>query len=90
MCQHRNKKQNNVDKKANRQLQFIHNDLSGPIKLISINDSKHAITFVEDYSWHIIVYFFNDKESVTEKMADLALCGLVKRQRTDGGTEFTN
>ena len=45
---------------------LIHCDLAGPIEPISINDSKYAITFVDDYSGLIVVYFLKNKSEAAD------------------------
>ena len=91
MCQYRNKA---PDKKADSPLYLVHCDLAGPIGPTSINHSKYAMTFVDDYSGLIIVYFLKDKsqtsEAIEKFLADMAPYGSVKILRTDNGTEFTN
>lgn len=81
-----------ADKRATFQLELVHCDLAGPIDPIAREGFKYAISFVDDYSGLITVYFLkckSDAVTATEKfLADTAPYGSVKRLRTDNGTEF--
>lgn len=90
MTQFRNRE---ADEKANARLELVHCDLSGCVDPVSIDKSKYCISFVDDYSGAIAVYFLkskNDATAATAKfLADMAPFGHVKRLRSDNGTEFT-
>lgn len=91
MSQYRNRA---PDKRATRNLELVHCDLAGPIDPIARDNFKYAISFVDDYSGIIMVYFLKNKSdtvAATERfLADSSPYGNVKRMRTDGGTEFTS
>ena len=90
MFQYRNRE---ADKRATSRLELVHCDLSGPIDLIAREGFRYSISFVDDYTGTIMVYFLKSKSdtvAATEKfLADTAPYGRVKCIRTDNGTEFT-
>ncbi|KAK3883860.1 hypothetical protein Pcinc_011828 [Petrolisthes cinctipes] len=67
---------------------------TGPIDPPAREGFKYAITFVDDYSGVIMVYFLKHKSdtvAATERfLADSAPYGHDKKIRTDNGTEFTS
>uniref|UniRef100_A0A1A8B2B7 Retrovirus-related Pol poly from transposon TNT 1-94 n=1 Tax=Nothobranchius furzeri TaxID=105023 RepID=A0A1A8B2B7_NOTFU len=87
--QYRNRK---PDRRANKPLELVHTDLAGPISPASKDGHKYALSFVDDYSSAIFVYFLRNKSDTvqaTEKfLADTASYGDVKCIRSDNGTEF--
>ncbi|KAK3876712.1 hypothetical protein Pcinc_018524 [Petrolisthes cinctipes] len=91
MTQYRNRE---PDEKATEKLELIHCDLAGPIDPPAREGFKYAITFVDDYSGVIMVYFLKHKSdtvAATERfLADSAPYGHDKKIRTDNGTEFTS
>jgi hypothetical protein len=90
MSQYRSRE---ADKRAEKPMEFIHCDLAGPIDPIAREGYKYCISFVDDYSGAIAVYFLkqkNDSAKALEKfLADSAVYGSVKKFRSDNGTEFT-
>ena len=54
MCKFHNRE---ADRHATNCLELIHCNLSGPIDPVAIDGFKYAISFVDDYSGLIIVYF---------------------------------
>ena len=91
MTEHLNRE---PDARASRPLELIHSDLCGPIDPISINHSKYAIIFVDDFSNLLTVYFLKNKsdaKAATERfLADMAPYGTIKRFRCDGGGEYSS
>ena len=89
MCQMRNK---SPDERAKAPLDFVHCDLAGPIDPIGRDGFKYALSFVDDFSGIITVYFLKSKSNAPEALqhflADCAPVGKVKRLRSDNGTEF--
>ena len=49
------------DERAKSTLQLVHCDLAGPIDPIAREGFRYAITFVDDYSGIIMVYFLKQK-----------------------------
>ena len=91
MSQYRSRK---PDKRATRPLEFVHCDLAGPVTPVAKDGFKYAISFVDDYSGAIFVYFLKNKSdtvAATEVfLADSSRFCEIKRLRSDNGTEFTS
>lgn len=47
------------DVRAKVALEFVHTDLAGPIDPVSINDYRYAVSFTDDYSSAVFLYFLN-------------------------------
>lgn len=81
------------DARAKAALEMVHTDLAGPIDPISRDGHRYALSFTDDYSSAVFVYFLKNKSdtvTATEKfLADMAPYGKVKCIRSDNGTEFT-
>ena len=43
--------------KAKEPLELIHSDVFGPIKQASISGSKYMVTFIDDFSRYVWVFF---------------------------------
>lgn len=82
------------DIRAKAPLELVHTDLGGPITPESFDGYKYAITFTDDYSGAIYVYFLRNKNKAVKAtmqfLADIAPYGKVKRLRSDNGTEFVS
>jgi len=80
--------------RSNAPLELVHTDLTGPIDPISTEGFRYAVTFTDDYSGAIFVYFLKHKSdtlAATEKfLADCAPFGNVLSLRSDNGSEFTS
>uniref|UniRef100_A0A1A8PPT4 Retrovirus-related Pol poly from transposon TNT 1-94 n=1 Tax=Nothobranchius rachovii TaxID=451742 RepID=A0A1A8PPT4_9TELE len=81
-----------ADIRAKAPLELVHTNLGGPISPESFEGYKYAITFVDDYSGTIHVYFLRNKNKAVQAtqqfLADMKPFGKVKRLRSDNGTEF--
>ncbi|XDV16957.1 hypothetical protein PO909_016438 [Leuciscus waleckii] len=70
------------DARAKAALEMVHTDLAGPIDPMSKDGHKYALSFTDDYSSAIFVYFLRNKSdttTATEKfLADMAPYGRVK------------
>ncbi len=81
--------------RAKEVMEIIHSDLCGP-NSTSIGGSKYFITFIDDYSRHVAVYFMREKSQAlsffkTYVAAMENLTGKkVKILQTDNGTEYVN
>lgn len=88
-----NTRNRKLDSKATKILELVHTDLAGPIEPISHEGYKYAVSFTDDYSGAVSVYFLKNKSDTTvatEKfLADTAPYGTVKCIRSDNGTEYT-
>ena len=74
----------------------MHNDLCGPLPIVSFSGFKYFLTFINDYSICTWVYFLKLKSEVFDTF--LAYKGLVEKQfgqhilklRSDNGGEHVN
>ncbi|GKE01559.1 retrovirus-related pol polyprotein from transposon TNT 1-94 [Tanacetum coccineum] len=77
-------------------LYLLHMDLCGPIRVASVNGKKYILVIVDDYSRFTWVKFSRSKDEALDfiikflKMIQVRLKVLVRRIRTDNGTEFVN
>ncbi|KAF2345349.1 Integrase catalytic core [Trinorchestia longiramus] len=91
MCHYRSR---DPDEKSKKPLELVHSDLAGPISPTSFENSMHVMSFVDDFSGLIFVYFLKSKsdsdEAFKKFLTDSAPFGSVKRLRTDNGTEYSS
>lgn len=91
MSEYRNR---TADERAGRPLELVHSDLAGPVSPVSSENSKYVISFVDDYSGIIFVYFLKNKSDAVEAtakfIADVTKFGSIKRLRSDNGSEYTS
>nr|GFA26036.1 retrovirus-related Pol polyprotein from transposon TNT 1-94 [Tanacetum cinerariifolium] len=77
-------------------LYLLHMDLCGPMRVESINGKKYILVIVDDYSRFTWVKSLRSKDEAPYfiikflKMIQVWLKVLVRRIRTDNGTEFVN
>ena len=82
------------DERATKPFEFVHTDTTGLIKDENIEGIKYVINFIDDYSGMVFTYMLRNKSAAgvvaaTEQfLADIAQYGVVKRLRTDNGTEY--
>lgn len=82
--------------RANGLLDIIHTDLCGPMETPSIGGGKYFITFIDDMSRKVYVYFLKNKldiKSVFRKFkneVENELERKIKILRSDNGKEFCN
>ncbi|GJV89156.1 retrovirus-related pol polyprotein from transposon TNT 1-94 [Tanacetum coccineum] len=78
------------------QLNLLHMDLCGPMRVASINGKKYILVIVDDYSRYTWTLFLRSKDETPEVLKDFLtmiqrnLQALVISVRTDRGTEFLN
>ena len=83
-------------KKTSRPLELIHSDLCGPMNVESIGGSKYALTFTDDYTRYVTVYFLKSKSEVLSKfeeyvnMVENMTGQKVQNLRTDNGGEYVS
>ncbi|GJT63891.1 retrovirus-related pol polyprotein from transposon TNT 1-94 [Tanacetum coccineum] len=81
---------------SKRQLQLLHMDLCGPMRVESINGMKYVLVIVNDYSRYTWTHFLRSKDETPDVLIDflkLVKRGLhdqVRTVRTDKGTKFLN
>ena len=52
--------------KSTRKLKLVHSDICGPMPTESLNGKRYFVTFIDDYSRCVKVYFMKHKSDVTE------------------------
>ena len=84
----------NPDRRAKAPLDLVHSDLAGPINPVGKDGFSYALSFVDDFSGVIMIYFLKNKSNTVEAtqqfLADMAPLGQVKCIRSDNGGEFTS
>nr|GFC19047.1 retrovirus-related Pol polyprotein from transposon TNT 1-94 [Tanacetum cinerariifolium] len=81
---------------SKRQLQLLHMDLCGPMRVESINGKRYVLVIVDDYSRYTWTHFLRSKDETPEVLIDFlrlvqrGLQAQVRVVRTDKGTEFLN
>lgn len=75
---------------------MIHSDLCGPMENKSYGGMKYFISFIDDYSRMVHVYFLKDKQNILEifknykRKVENQLNHTIKAIRTDNGKEYCN
>lgn len=77
-------------------LEIIHSDLCGPMENRSISGSRFMLTFIDDFSRKVFVYFLEQKNQVLARFKEFK--ALVENQtgqriktvRSDNGGEYCN
>ena len=91
MTQYRNR---NADKKSKSILDLVHCDLAGPIDPVARENFRYAVSFVDDFSGLITVYFIKHKgaciDAIKRFISDVSPYGKIKRFRSDNGGEFVS
>lgn len=80
--------------RATKNLQLIHSDLCGPMEKKSIGGGRYMLTFTDDFSRKLFVYFLAEKSKVVDTFIEFK--NLIENQtdlkikilRTDNGTEY--
>ena len=52
---------------SKRKLELVHSDVCGPLQVESIGGSRYSVTFIDDYSRCVSVFFIKHKTEVFEK-----------------------
>lgn len=77
-------------------LDLIHSDLNGPMENRSIGGARYILTFIDDHSRKIFVYFIQEKSEVFDKFVEFKALvenqtgRKIKAMRSDNGTEYIN
>lgn len=86
----------NTGTRASELLQLIHSDLCGPMETSSIGGARYYVTFIDDYSRKVSVYFIKSKSETLEKFKEFKNLvenetnKKIKTLRTDNGKEYIN
>lgn len=86
----------NTGTRATQPLEVIHSDLCGPMECSSHAGMRYFITFIDDYTRMVHIYFMKDKLNVLEIFKDFKLkvenklSHNIKTIRTDNGKEYCN
>lgn len=82
--------------RATSLLELIHTDVCGPMQQTSIGGARYFVTFIDDYSRKVFVYFIKSKSEVFEKFKEYKnrveneLNCKIKTLRSDNGKEYIN
>lgn len=82
--------------RANASLEIIHSDLCGAMETVSLGGARYFITFIDDYTRKVYVYFLKNKLDITstfkkfKAQVENELGKRIKILRTDGGKEYCN
>lgn len=82
--------------RAKEPLELVHSDVLGKIKQPSTRGYQYLLTFIDDFSRYVWVYFLKHKDEVFEKFREFKdtvereLGRKIKCLRTDNGGEYTS
>lgn len=82
--------------RATQLLETVHSDICGPMETTSLGGAKYFITFIDDFSKKVFVYFLKKKSEALEKFKQFKsqvenqLECRIKCLRTDNGLEYLN
>lgn len=85
-----------IGTRASAPLEIIHSDLCGPMEVPSMGGARYFISFIDDYSRNVNVYFLKNKSNVKEifqmykNEMENHLERKIKILRTDNGLEYLN
>ncbi|KAE8714902.1 hypothetical protein F3Y22_tig00110187pilonHSYRG00229 [Hibiscus syriacus] len=77
-------------------LDYVHSDVWGPSTTSSLGGSRYYVTFIDDFSRKVWVYFLKQKSEVFEKFklwkaeVENQTGRKIKCLRSDNGTEYTD
>lgn len=86
----------NKGKRATNMLDLVHTDLCGPMENESIGGKRYFLTFIDDYSRKLFVYFLKSKDETFDKfrefkaMVETQTERKIKILRSDNGGEYVN
>ena len=92
--QHREPFVRDDEPRAREKLELVHTDINGPIKPCSHGGSRYFITFTDDHTRRVWVYFMKQKGEALEKFkefkaeAENHLGMRIKFLRFDNGGEY--
>ncbi len=91
--QHRMPYPKKSSNKATELFETVHSDVCGPMNVKSFGKSQYFVTFIDEYSRYMQVYFLKSKDEVLEKFKQYVsqaekLGKRVKNLRSDNGGEY--
>ena len=76
--------------RSDEPLQRVVSDVIGPFDTPSLNGHRWVVTFIDEFSRHVVANFLNRKAEVIDKFKEyLAEVGCLKVLRSDDGSEYT-
>uniref|UniRef100_A0A2N9FH80 Integrase catalytic domain-containing protein n=1 Tax=Fagus sylvatica TaxID=28930 RepID=A0A2N9FH80_FAGSY len=82
--------------RASQRLQLVHADICGPIKPVSNSKKRYFISFIDDYSRKVWIYFLAEKSEAFiifknyKNLVEKETGAFIRCLRTDRGGEFTS
>lgn len=82
--------------RAKNLLELVHSDICGPMETISLGGARYLLTFIDDFSKKVYVYFLHKKSEVSQtfkefkRLVENQLECNIKCLRTDNGLEYVN
>jgi hypothetical protein len=82
--------------RAKKPLELIHSDVFGPVKQTSVSGMWYMVTFIDDYSRYVWVFFMKEKYETFSKFLEFKTTveGEVRKKirclRSDNGGEYTS
>ena len=82
--------------KAKKPLVLIHSDVFGPVKQASIGGMRYIVTFIDDFSTYLWVFFMKEKSETLSKFkefkstTEVDIGKRVRCPRIDNGGEYTS
>lgn len=79
---------------AKAPLELVHSDVFGPVKQPSVKGMRYMVTFIDDFSRYVWVYFMKEKSEVFMKFKEFKLeakretRGSIGCLRSDNGGEY--
>ena len=94
--QHRDPFPSQSSGRSKRLLELVHSDLCGPMPVASLGGSRYFITFIDDFSRKVWLYFLKEKSEAFEafknfksEVEKFSGCS-IKTLRTDRGGEYVS
>lgn len=84
------------ENRAENVLDLIHSDLAGPMETLSIGGARYFLSFIDDHSRKMFIYFLKSKSEVLSKFREFKAYVEVQTERkikairTDNGSEYCN
>jgi transposase InsO family protein len=81
---------------ASQILELVHSDVCGPFRVTSLGGNRYFVTFIDDYSKKIWIYFLSDKSQVFSRFQHFVQLmktttgKTIQTLRTDNGGEYTS